>query len=99
MYLLNTDPLTSLGCPLNAVFHVLRGLVPQDAETSLVVLLEIFNPCIISVAVLENVSPTQGYRKDLPFHTLILGPVGTGDRTRATWLPGSGASRSAIHYD
>jgi hypothetical protein len=27
-YLLNTEPLTSLGCLLNAVFHVLRGPVP-----------------------------------------------------------------------
>jgi hypothetical protein len=28
MYLSNTEPLTSLGCPLNAVFNVLRGPVP-----------------------------------------------------------------------
>jgi hypothetical protein len=28
MYLLNTKPITSLGCPLNAV----RGPVPQDAS-------------------------------------------------------------------
>jgi hypothetical protein len=32
-YLVNAEPLTSLGFPLNAVFHVLRGPVPQDAGT------------------------------------------------------------------
>jgi hypothetical protein len=34
MCLSNTKPLialTSLGCPLYAVFHVLRGAVPRDA--------------------------------------------------------------------
>jgi hypothetical protein len=32
-YLVNTEPLTCLGFPLNAVFHVLRGPVPQDTGT------------------------------------------------------------------
>jgi hypothetical protein len=32
IYLSNTEPLISLGCPLNVVFHVLRGPMPQDAE-------------------------------------------------------------------
>jgi hypothetical protein len=31
--------------------------------------------------------------------TLILGPAGTGDRTRANNVAGSGTSRSAIHYN
>jgi hypothetical protein len=33
----------------------------------LLLLLQIFNLYIISIAVLENVSPTQGYRKEPPF--------------------------------
>jgi hypothetical protein len=69
MYLSNTEPLTSLSCPLNAVFHALRGTVPRDAGTPLLLLLQIFNLSIISIAVLENVSPTQGYRKGYLFHT------------------------------
>jgi hypothetical protein len=32
MYLLNTEPLTILSCPLNTVFHVLSGPVPRDAK-------------------------------------------------------------------
>jgi hypothetical protein len=39
MFLSNTEPQTSLSCPLNLVFHVLRGPVPQDTETPLVLLL------------------------------------------------------------
>jgi hypothetical protein len=42
MYLSNTEPLTSLGCPLNAIFHVPCGPVPQDAGTPLLLLLQIF---------------------------------------------------------
>jgi hypothetical protein len=67
MYFSNTEPLTSLGCPLNAVFHVLRGPVPQDAETPPLSLLQIFHLYIISIAVLDIVPPTQGYRKEPPF--------------------------------
>jgi hypothetical protein len=33
----------------------------------LLLLLQIFNPSIISIAVLENLRPTQGYRKEPPF--------------------------------
>jgi hypothetical protein len=33
------------------------------------------------------------------FSTLIVGPAGTGYRTRATCVADSGANRSAIHYD
>jgi hypothetical protein len=40
--------------------------VPQDAGTSLLLLMQIFNPYIISIAVLENVPPTQGYIKERP---------------------------------
>jgi hypothetical protein len=35
MFLLNTEPWTSLSYPLTAVFQVLRGPGPQDAETTL----------------------------------------------------------------
>jgi hypothetical protein len=68
MYLSNTAVLTSLSRPLNEVFHVLRGPVQQDAGTPLLLLMQIFNLSIISIAVhIENVSPTQGYRKEPPF--------------------------------
>jgi hypothetical protein len=67
LYLSNTDPLTSLSCPLNAVFRILRGPVPQDAGTPLLLLLHFFNLSTISIAVLENVSLRRGYRKETPF--------------------------------
>jgi hypothetical protein len=41
---------------LNTVFQVLRGTMPQDAGAP-----------SLSIAVLENQSPTQGYRKEPPF--------------------------------
>jgi hypothetical protein len=64
MYLSNPEPLTSVSCPFNAVFHILCGPVPTDAGKLLLLLMQIFNPSIISIAVLENVSPTKGYRKE-----------------------------------
>jgi hypothetical protein len=57
MYLSNTEPLTSLGYPLNAVFHVLRGPVSQNAGTALLLLLQIFNLSLIPIEV-------QVYRKE-----------------------------------
>jgi hypothetical protein len=50
---------------------------------------------------LKNGSPAQSYRKEPPFtfSTLIVGPDRSGDQTRATCVAGSGASRSAIHYN
>jgi hypothetical protein len=94
MYVTYTEPFTSLGSPLNAVLHVLRGPVPQDAEAPSLLLLNFFNLSIISIAVLENVPQRRA-----TISTLIVGPAGTGDRTRATCVAGSGASRSAIHCD
>jgi hypothetical protein len=41
--------------------------MPQEAGTPLLSILQIFNLCIISIAVLENVPPTQGYRKEPSF--------------------------------
>jgi hypothetical protein len=41
MFLFNTETLASLGCPLNAVFHILRGRVPQDAGIPSLSLLQI----------------------------------------------------------
>jgi hypothetical protein len=41
--------------------------MPQDAGTPLLSLLQICNLYIISIAVLENMPPTQGYRKEPPF--------------------------------
>jgi hypothetical protein len=42
--------------------------MPQDAGTPLLSLLQNFNLYIILIAVLENVPPTQGYRKEPPFN-------------------------------
>jgi hypothetical protein len=67
MYLSNTELLTSLGCPLNAVFIVVRGPVHKDARSPLLLLQQMFNLSIISIAVLKNVHPTQGYIKEPPF--------------------------------
>jgi hypothetical protein len=54
--------------------------MPQDAGTPSLLLPKIVNLYIISIAVLENVPPTQGYRKEPPFtHALIVGPAETGD--------------------
>jgi hypothetical protein len=39
---------------------------PQDAGIPLLLLVRIFNLYIILIAVLENVPPTQGYRKETP---------------------------------
>jgi hypothetical protein len=60
-----------------------------------------FNLFIVSIAVLENanVPPDQGLQKRANFSTLIVGLAGTGDQNRATCVAGSGANRSAIHYD
>jgi hypothetical protein len=51
-----------------------------------------------AIAVLENVPPGAGLQKRSNFSTLIVGPAGTGDQTRATCVAGSGNNRSAIHY-
>jgi hypothetical protein len=56
----------------------------QDAGTPLLLLLQIVNLYIISIAMLENVPPDAGLHKRATFSTLIVGPAGTGDRTRAT---------------
>jgi hypothetical protein len=60
--------------------------------TPLLSLLQIVYLSRILIAVLENVSPTQGYRKKATFSTLIVGPVGTGNPTRATCVSGWGAT-------
>jgi hypothetical protein len=41
--------------------------MPQDAGTPLLLLGQICNLYIISIAVLDNVPQMQGYRKELPF--------------------------------
>jgi hypothetical protein len=48
--------------------------MPQDAGTPSLSLLHIFNLYIISIAVLENVPPTQGYRKESPFMSGCMVP-------------------------
>jgi hypothetical protein len=64
----------------------------------LLLLMQIFNLSIISIAVLENVPPDAGLQKRADLTSLMVGPAGTEDQTRATCVAGSGASRSAIHY-
>jgi hypothetical protein len=50
MHLSNKTPATSLGCPLNAVFHILRRPMPQVARTPRLSQLQFFNLSIISIA-------------------------------------------------
>jgi hypothetical protein len=76
MYLPNIEPLTSLGCPLNAVFHILRGSAPQYAETPTLLLLQMFNLPIISIAVLDQERfPDAGLQKRATISPLIVGPA------------------------
>jgi hypothetical protein len=56
-----SKPLTSLSCPLNAVYPCVK--MQEQMQ------LQIFSLYIISFAVLENVPPRQGYRKEPLFHT------------------------------
>jgi hypothetical protein len=65
--------------------------------TPLLSLWQFFNLSTISIALLENVSPMQGYRREPQPSKLIVSR--TGDQTQATCVAGSGASRRAIHYD
>jgi hypothetical protein len=46
-----------------------------------------------------NVLPDAGLQKRANFSTLIVGLAGTGNRTRATCVAGTGTNCSAIHYD
>jgi hypothetical protein len=47
---------------LNAVLHVLRGPVPQDVGTPLLLQQQILNLSTISIAVLESISLTRRAR-------------------------------------
>jgi hypothetical protein len=70
----NKSALTNSLSLSNVEFHVLRGPRPQDAGLNLF---------IISIAVLENVSPDAELQKK-PIFALIVGL--DGDRTRATCI-------------
>jgi hypothetical protein len=65
-FLLNYNTLTSISCPLNGLFPVQCVPVPQDAEKPFFLQLQFFYLSIISIAMLEKVPTTQGYRKDTP---------------------------------
>jgi hypothetical protein len=54
MYLVKTEQLTTLGCPLNGVLNVFCGPAPQDTGTTSFLPLSIFNLYIGTIAVLEN---------------------------------------------
>jgi hypothetical protein len=85
---------------LNAVFIVVRGPVHKDARSPLLLLQQMINLSIISIAVLKNECASDaGLHKRATFSTLIVGPDGPGDQTRATCVVGSGTRRSTIHYD
>jgi hypothetical protein len=45
------------------------------------------------------VPPDAGLEKRDTFSTIVIGLAGTGDRTRATCVAGSGNNSSAIYYD
>jgi hypothetical protein len=84
-------PLTRLSCHLNAEFHVLRGPMPKDAGTPLLLLQQIFNPFYNLNCSAWECAPDAGLQKRDTFSTLIVG--------RWSGVAGSGASRSATHYD
>jgi hypothetical protein len=52
---------------------------------------------IISIAVLENVSPDTGLQKRATFSTLNVGLAGTGNQTRATCVASSGTNQPLSH--
>jgi hypothetical protein len=52
---------------INKLFFECVIPMPQDAGTPLFSLLQIFSQYINTIAVLENVPPMQGYRKEPPF--------------------------------
>jgi hypothetical protein len=81
------------------VFCVLRGPRPQDSETPLILLLQLFYPTIQCKCNACIVSPDAGLQKRANFSTLIIGLARTRDQTQATCMAGSGNNRSAIHYD
>jgi hypothetical protein len=78
MTLFNTEPLTCLGCPLNAVLHVLSKPGSQSAETPSLLQMHIFNLSIISIALLDKRVPDAGLQKRATFSALNVGPVGPG---------------------
>jgi hypothetical protein len=88
-----SKPLTSLSCPLNAVFPGLKMWDTFACATA-----KILTHFIISIAVLENVPPDAGLQKRATFSTLNVGLAGTGNRIRATCVASSGTNHSAIHY-
>jgi hypothetical protein len=53
MYILNTEPLKSLGCPLSAVFHFLHRPMPQDVGTPSLLQLQIYTFFYFSWGVLR----------------------------------------------
>jgi hypothetical protein len=61
MYFLYSESLKSSGCHLNTIFHVLRGPVPEDTGTSLLLLLleQNFELSVILIAVLEESNPSH----------------------------------------
>jgi hypothetical protein len=88
-----SKPLTSLSCSLNEVFPSLKMWYTFACATA-----KNLTHFIISIAVLENVSPGTGLQKRATFSTLNVGLAGTGNQTRATCVASSGTNRSAIHY-
>jgi hypothetical protein len=81
-----SKPLTSLSCPLMREYLRFRCCK---------FLTSVFN---LNCSAWER-APDVGLKKRATFTTLIIGSAGTGYRTRATCMAGSGANRSAIHYD
>jgi hypothetical protein len=67
--------------------------------TPLLLLQQFFYPTIQCNCSACNVPPDAGLHKRDNFPTQIVGPAGTEDQNRATYVAGSGASLSGIHYD
>jgi hypothetical protein len=69
MYLSNTELLTSLGCPLNAVFRILRKPVPLDAGTPLLSLLQTLNYLLSQLQCMRTCPGRRVTEKSHLFHT------------------------------
>jgi hypothetical protein len=98
-FLWNNEAVVHYSDLWHAVFYVLRRPRPQDAGTPLLTLLHFFYPTIQCNCSACNVPPDAWLQKKTNFSTLIVGLVGTGDRSRATCVAGSGNNLLAIHYD
>jgi hypothetical protein len=109
-----SKPLTSLSCPLNAVFPGLKmwdtfafncfdlkvrpGTGVQPHDSTDYLNLQFFLSNCTVQLQCLQRAPRHRVTEKRHFSTLNVGLAGTGNRTQATCLAGSVSRRSAIHY-